>query len=106
LSLKVAVLSLPDCRLSSTVPGGCTCCRLKTHHAREHSFSAQLRVYASVIIWQRLKKKIQQWGSRQYQESLLIEDLTNIIILSYKSIRLVVPKEKDFKISANKKKLT
>jgi hypothetical protein len=35
--------------------------RLKTHHAREHSFSAQLRVYASVIIWQRLKKKIQQW---------------------------------------------
>ena len=27
--------------------------RLKTRHAREHSFSAQLRVCASVIIWQK-----------------------------------------------------
>jgi hypothetical protein len=32
----------------------------------------------------------------------LIEDLTNIIILSNKSIKIVVPKEKDFNISANK----
>ena len=27
--------------------------RLKTHRAREHSFSAQPRVCASVIIWQK-----------------------------------------------------